>query len=146
MIKRKTILKIALCLSIIFFIHDNSFARLIKPEPKPNEFKTNTSKTKNEIKETKKKKEVKNIFEKKVTPKKIVPKEIEKTISKKTNKKQPPKINKNEIKKDREENFSVTNNPNLGYDIIIGRDLMLQLKMDISFNKKSNFFAYSTIY
>ena len=64
MIKRKTILKIVVCLSI-FFIHDNSFARLIKPEPKPNEFKTNTSKTKNEIRETKKKKEVKNIFEKK---------------------------------------------------------------------------------
>ena len=44
MIKKKTILKIALCLTIFFFNHDNSFARLIKPEPKPNEFKTNASK------------------------------------------------------------------------------------------------------
>ena len=33
MIKRKTTLKIVLCLSVFFFIHDNSFARLIKPEP-----------------------------------------------------------------------------------------------------------------
>ena len=111
MIKKKTILKIVLCLTIFFFNHDNSFARLIKPEPKPNEFKTNTSKNKSELKETSKKNEVKNIFEKKVTPKKIVPKKIEKTISKKTDKKPVPEIKKiKEVKKDKEENFNVTNN------------------------------------
>ena len=91
MIKRKTTLKIVLCLSVFFFIHDNSFARLIKPEPKPSEYKTQISKSEDK-KQIIKKLENKNIFEKKVIPKKIVPKKVEisqpiNSKKKKTNKK-----------------------------------------------------------
>jgi len=39
MIKRKTIQKIVFCFAIILACQNNSFAKLIEPEPKPNEFK-----------------------------------------------------------------------------------------------------------
>ena len=32
--------------------------------------------------------------------------------------------------------FSVTDSKDLGYDMIVGRDLLLELKIDVSFNKK----------
>ena len=39
MIKGKTLLQLLGCLIITFLISNNSFARLIKPEPKPSEYK-----------------------------------------------------------------------------------------------------------
>ena len=33
--------------------------------------------------------------------------------------------------------FSVADSPTIGYDLIIGRDLMLQLQMNLSFEKKT---------
>ena len=45
MIKRKTILKIIFSLMILLVYQNNSFARLIKPEPKPSEYKTQISKS-----------------------------------------------------------------------------------------------------
>ena len=39
MIKGKTLLQILGCLIITFLISNNSYARLIKPEPKPSEYK-----------------------------------------------------------------------------------------------------------
>ena len=76
MIKKKTILKIVFFLTTLFIYQNNSFARLIKPEPKPSEYKTQISKSEDK-KQNIKKSENKNIFEKKVIPKKIVPKKVE---------------------------------------------------------------------
>ena len=42
MIKGKTLLQLLGCLIITFLISNNSFARLIKPEPKPSEYKKET--------------------------------------------------------------------------------------------------------
>lgn len=39
MIKGKTLLKLLSCLIITFLISNNTYARLIKPEPKPSEYK-----------------------------------------------------------------------------------------------------------
>ena len=38
MIKGKTLLQLLGCLIITFLISNNSYARLIKPEPKPSEY------------------------------------------------------------------------------------------------------------
>ena len=47
MIKRKTIQKIVFCLAVFLACQNNSFARLIEPEPKPNEFKNKILKINN---------------------------------------------------------------------------------------------------
>ena len=39
MIKGKTLLQLLACLIITFLISNNSYARLIKPEPKPSEYR-----------------------------------------------------------------------------------------------------------
>ena len=105
MIKRKTIQKIVFCLAIFLTCQNNSFARLIKPEPKPNEFKSKILKT-NNTKQDLKKTDKKNIFEKKVIPKKIVPKKEKSIVAKKEIKKSnlvDPVVKK-------EESYEVTNN------------------------------------
>ena len=108
MIKKKTILKIAFYLTILLIYQNNSFARLIKPEPKPSEYKTQISKSENK-KQNIKKSENKNIFEKKVIPKKVIPKKVE--ISQPTNtKKEKIQVKKNINENNKEENYDVTNN------------------------------------
>ena len=108
MIKKKTILKIVFFLTTLFIYQNNSFARLIKPEPKPSEYKTQISKLEDK-KQNIKKSENKNIFEKKVIPKKIVPKKVE--ISQSTNtKKEKIPVKKNINENNKEENYDVTNN------------------------------------
>jgi hypothetical protein len=62
MIKRKTIQKIVFCLAVFLACQNNSFARLIEPEPKPNEFKNKILKI-NNTKQDLKKADKKNIFE-----------------------------------------------------------------------------------
>ena len=39
MIKGKTLKKLLVCIIITFLISNHSYARLIKPEPKPSEYK-----------------------------------------------------------------------------------------------------------
>ena len=46
MIKGKTLLKLLSCLIITFLISNNTYARLIKPEPKPSEYKKDRNSSK----------------------------------------------------------------------------------------------------
>ena len=64
MIKGKTLLQLLGCLIITFLISNNSYARLIKPEPKPSEYKKDTS--------TKVKKPARKVTPEVLTPKKPV--------------------------------------------------------------------------
>ena len=51
MIKGKTLLRILACLIITLLISNNSYARLIKPEPKPSEYRKDIqTKIKKEVK------------------------------------------------------------------------------------------------
>ncbi len=112
MIKAKTLKNSIYCLFVVSLFSSTSFAGLIKPLPKPQEFSLQKEITPT-LKQDKtvKKKVIKKVKPKKVVPKISVPKKtISKNIGKKTEVK---KINKKPLKQDlvkeNKENYSVTN-------------------------------------
>ena len=94
MIKGKTLLQILACLIITLLISNNSYARLIKPEPKPSEFRKDVP--------TKVKKPSKKVTPEVLTPKKPV--QVKKAVPLKKSK--PKKQIKKEVKKNKAEEKS----------------------------------------
>ena len=101
MIKGKTLLQILTCLIITLLISNNSYARLIKPEPKPSEYRKDIP--------AKVKKPSRKVTPEVLTPKKPV--QVKKTVPLKTSK--PEKKIKKEVKKnkveEKSEKFLVSN-------------------------------------
>ena len=101
MIKGKTLLQLLGCLIITFLISNNSYARLIKPEPKPSEYKKDTP--------AKVKKPARKVTPEVLTPKKPV--KVKKIPPIKEVKKEKKIKKETKITKDLENNekFSVSN-------------------------------------
>ena len=101
MIKGKTLLQILACLIITLLISNNSYARLIKPEPKPSEYRKDIP--------TKVKKPSRKVTPEVLTPKK--PAQVKKAAPLKKSK--PEKKIKKEVKKniveEKSEKFLVSN-------------------------------------